>query len=289
MAKAVGIPGSSLIHFLLVEMRGIFVFYLGAKTIILDVGFQAYLPVALERSGGMDHTRLQSFISEVQNGVMRAMVSPDLHYVDANGVVKYPDGTNVLWVFHYVVIVIVAVFIIGMLAAFFGQRAWYFSRGDYIAFTWELERSILYKCISWMLFASTVMLVVGGFLYCQLCIGRYYSGLDFVRGNKFPLLSIFFSTYSLTVPPPQPTFHYRCSEFRELNFKRSVVDCVLQSNDYFAMKLSNTILGSVRYHDEELMQTLEQPEIASSLIRPSSQRNKDYRPILEGIVHHEMP
>lgn len=287
-----GFFGSALIHFILVEMRALFIYYLGAKQIILHVGFQAYLPVAMERSGSIDNmgnTSLQHLVSEIGNGVLRASAVPSFYYADANGVVSYPDGTNALWIVHYIVVAITATFIIGMLGALVFAGTWRFDRGDYLAFTWEVERSMLYKCMSRVLLAATLVLFAGAFCYIHWNprIRKLYSGLDFLKGNMLSFAALLCSTYAITVPAEKPQFNYACSEFAEVRFNRKLIDCFVQTNDCFAMKLSNAILGSVRHDDGELIGVLHDPGLTSILIQPVKAQFRRQDPILCEVVHFE--
>ena len=83
-------------------------------------------------------------------------------------------------------------------------------------------------------------------------------------------------------------FNYACSDFAQITFNRKLIDCFLQSNDYFAMKLSNLILGSVLYDDDdELIGILDGPGVTSTLIIPAQAQLGTQAPILHGVVHHE--
>jgi len=243
---------SSLVHFLVVELRVVIAFYYSMRGIISSIATQLVLNHKAVSSypekflsGDSDAVELQKCGDD---GIKEAMNSLSLKFVSANGCVDFSEH-HALNYFGYANYITIALTAFVVLTAFFlymrDGGSWDFRSGQYIAFTYDLESHTLFKVAATMLlfwvFVGFVMMII----LFQLNRMGGYSGYDFLTMYWMNALILVLSAAHL-MKQPAILFYYGDEAFASVTFERAWLCMIFQTNDAFATLIAHAMLKDLR-------------------------------------------
>jgi hypothetical protein len=121
-----------------------------------------------------------------------------------------------------------------------------FCKGRYLAFTWELEDTLVYKVFVCLIATEVALAIIGGNVYITIKHGPE-RGVDVAMGfwaAKFEIASFFLALYGLINVDKQTleSFNFHDPKFHNLVFNRSWKDFFLKTNNLFASTLGHACL-----------------------------------------------
>jgi len=290
--------GSAFVHFLVVEMFPVWVIVSSNHRLITQVGTiinlhkqSAVHLLALCEKGNNDAEHactVQDIVNHVKNGVRENMwfffpaegdVLDDISHSDSRQIQTYVDVYNnhtssngfayssmVAPTTTYANLFCGFCLAVGSLFMLVCSGVTNFKSGAYLAFTWDLERSFIYRAYVWysaIAFAATCAFVLlmnlPGFVewYCRFWGSNDKLTLGYAAGYRaaapdfvLPGCVSAWSLYKLLLVHT-PGFAWSTPEFKQLTFKRSWKDLFLQQNDAFSNSLAHALVQQQGF-DESL-------------------------------------
>jgi len=254
--------GSVFVHFLVVEMFPVWVIVSSNHCLITQVGTTINLHqqsaahlLALCEKGNNDAEHactVQDVVNHVKNGVrenmwffFQAERDDDISHSNSRQIQTYVDVYNnnthissngfayssmVAPMTTYANLFCGFCLAVGSLFMLVCSGVMDFKSGAYLAFTWHLERSCIYRAYVWY---SAIAFVAT----CAFVLLMNLPGVDFVLPGCVSAWSLYKMQLVHT-----PGFEWSTPEFKQLTFKRSWKDLFLQQNDAFSNSLAHALV-----------------------------------------------
>jgi len=237
--------GSALLHFVVVEMRPIYVFFLGVRGKIKALAVDA---VMMREGGGAIGSwdtddapeGVKARTSCVETAVEWALWNPGFNgTVSEECVVANLDGHGymIIGVFHYVALAVSGLFLAISLVLLVANGHWktQFGDGSYLVFTWRLESMPWYRAG-----AMSVMVYVLGAIGLGFALTQgEFDALFQMAWTDIAL--ILYSAYALLLPKT-PAFNWDSAVVAKAQFRRPLKELLKQSNDAFGEQLTDAVL-----------------------------------------------
>mmetsp|Transcript_121860 Transcript_121860/g.370526 ORF Transcript_121860/g.370526 Transcript_121860/m.370526 type:complete len:288 (+) Transcript_121860:101-964(+) len=244
---------TAFIHFILVELRPIFVFYTSARGLVLKLAVDAMMTKEFGGDGPVDWSGMKCIKDEaasakrdcINQALSHAMWRLSYNGTGSDGCnVSDASGFHIVGLFHLCALGVAVLFVVICLALLVSNGAQDFCSGQYLVFTWDLEEQCLYRLGAFLVLAYTVVAICMAF---AMSAGRIH-GMP-ISLNPVQLLHLawtdmallFFSAIAFLLPS-EPAFDWRSPIVERTKFDRSILNLVKQSNDAFGQDLTNAIV-----------------------------------------------
>ncbi|CAK0886603.1 unnamed protein product [Prorocentrum cordatum] len=240
---------SSLLHFLLVELRVAYAFYFSMMNLITTIATQVALSYKQVDSYPPEflHGSAAAMAECNAVGVHQAVHSLNLAFTASSNCIDFSQHPSNYFGYGSLTTQAITAFLC-FSALFLYLRdggSWSFSSGAYVSFTYHLEQHLMYKIagklVVWWVIVGFVSMA---YMFHAHLVGGS-TGMAFVRQYWLPSLGLLFSAHSLTVQEPI-LFCHDSDRFKELTFHRPWYTVLFQSNDAFAVKIQNAMLMDLR-------------------------------------------
>jgi len=253
------------IHFLLVELRPVFVFYTSARGLILKLAVDAMMANEMANSGVVDWNdiciRNQTIAAKrdcVKKAVSEAMwrVSYEPYLIDPDCYVSHASGYSMVGLFHLSAFGVTALFLCISLLLLACNGARDFTSGQYLVFTWDLEKKCLYKVGAFAILAYTGVAIYMAFSIAAGHVTGASVGLDPMQMLHLAwtdMALLLFSAIALLLPCA-PAFNWQSSIVENTEFNRSLFNLIKQSNDSFGQDITNAIVRAHLGNPEDIQE-----------------------------------
>lgn len=251
--------GSSLVHFICVQNRQVFLFYFAVREIVVKVvGIEQLLTTELRNvtsDGCPGSLSMLETCMALEKGGSERELYYNLGYYWTGQYHTYHFGPNdcigveflrfnIAGLLNLIFLCLICGILSLRLVLFVCNGSWDFESGKYISFTYKLDNMLVNRALSSL---SSVLIIL---VYAYGCYRFYtdpslppsYSGLDslmiFMNRTWTAGLVLVYSGYHISRPSYlPPDFGWNKETFNMLRFKRPLHKLLLQSNAEFAVEL----------------------------------------------------
>lgn len=226
-------PSSALLHFILAELRPIYPLYLSAYGIITKGGSQTFQKYTVASDLALNETMLDRFFC-IEEEVMWASWTPKAAWQPKKCWPQGLSNRDRLYWFNVICVALNVGFVVVLVVylACKGAFASGFSSGRYLACTWRLGESPVYRCC----ITSMILCFSAGFLTALLMTSRK---IDMLRGIGLEVVVIVVSIICLW-QRQSPSFTFN-SKLDNICFRRPWHSILWQSNEEFAHALASAM------------------------------------------------
>lgn len=243
--------GTTIIHFLAVESRCVFAFYISFKKTFIDTMAFIYSrsltlqDVCTDAASANDHKVTMGMNIFVYNrcwakDIKKALGRSDTSYEGVCLDIPMNHWGRIALSIEVVVLSLIFVeiaLLVKFLTECFRKKLHCtFSSGRYMSFTWNVVKFKAYKVAAYLVVVAAAY-GVGLTLFVSLYMG---AGLEFITHNAPHLILLVVSAVGL-LKNHEPSFAKHADVFSGLVFNRGLVAMVHQSNDEFAKKMEQSL------------------------------------------------
>jgi len=265
------------VHFFVVEMRGILLFYFTVVCLIKAPTIRLHLALRRGHWCAVPACNLsgESQYSCVADGVGKAMWSFDLNFEDPSLCTKF-HGTNLGGVLHFSAIGLLVVIVMFVFLQLWRLDAESYSSGSYIAFSVTfLRRNTFFQTLSWICMGYVLLLsAIGPFNLLFVLPSEVIEAVD---QGRWPLVVSFLkndaSTYlvacltAFTLARGTGSIFSFDSELCSVTqFKRTWQDLFIQTNGSFMRELERALVKAKYGETEALADLMQDPSSVSEFL-----------------------
>lgn len=278
-------PATAVVHFLLVELRLVFVGFLSFRSIVANTLLQVVLEVTPEARWcdiSAKHTTVNDMYSKLTQEINSVMLNPKpLVHSEVS-----PHVYHMVGPIFYSGLFLAILLVSTALTLLARSGATDFRSGKYLAFTWNLAnatafRAVLNICYAFGVVCTTGLLAVG--VINDIIPKVYlpstfpYVTLNIALRNLPSILVLLLSGYGLQITHP-PGFAWRSKAFADHVFDgRPWLDLFTTSNELFGSKVSAALLkcNRGRGNNESFQEPLLKSEAVEKLRLLASQEEDE--------------
>jgi len=243
-----------LLHFMVVEMRAAYLFYISVKSFTVKIALSSEMERQLgdESAGLVDWTQgcihdhdLDDTVECVKAGVKQAIWTFWIDDDNMNGCyrVGHP-GVSYVGLLHLSALGVIMFMYAACLLSLFLSDSKDWRSGSYLYFTWRLEHTVPYRIAAYTLVAYTCCALAYVLMVSYEVIPNEHLFLEpnallqLVWSDAFGLAASAFAFTSTHDPP----FNWQVQALQDAHFCRPLMNIVSVSNDAFGRKLEHAIL-----------------------------------------------
>mmetsp|Transcript_465 Transcript_465/g.928 ORF Transcript_465/g.928 Transcript_465/m.928 type:complete len:300 (+) Transcript_465:75-974(+) len=236
------VPGSALLHFVLVEQRELYIYYFTLRLMVIKFAVLTEMQRRVDAGNGVmswDAECVHHSINYAQWRLWVTTTDPGFSCYR-----QTDPGFNYFALMHYLFLVFASIFFITTMAGLLRRGLLDWRSGEYLVYTWELERTKQYRATAWLLVVFTVGSLIFFVLYIAGVTGERGTGLSFevvFSETWLDFLVVLASSFTF-VTIPHPAIDSKDPALRGTTFERPWYTIVMISNDEFANEIERALL-----------------------------------------------